>query len=142
MQKIIDKYAQSSPYLFPILTSTDTREADRQYRKAIRIYNLNLKKLSTFLGGISLTSYVGRHTWATAAYRLHIPLSVICQAMGHDSEHTTQIYLKSLDSAVISDANHKLLDNIFISTSNIEVDKILAQRYKLLIKHAKNGLKK
>ena len=62
--------------------------------------------------------------------------------MGHDSEHTTQIYLKSLDSAVISDANHKLLDNIFISTSNIEVDKILAQRYKLLIKHAKNGLKK
>lgn len=143
MQKIIDKYTQSSPYLFPILTSTDTREADRQYRKAIRIYNMNLKKLSTFLGdGISLTSYVGRHTWATAAYRLHIPLSVICQAMGHDSEHTTQIYLKSLDSAVISDANHKLLDNIFISTSNIEVDKILAQRYKLLIKHAKNGLKK
>ncbi len=114
MQKIIDKYADSSPYLFPILTSTDTCEADRQYRKAIRVYNLNLKKLSSFLGkDISLTSYVARHTWATAAYRQNLPLSVICQAMGHDSEHTTQIYLKSLENAVINEANHKLLNTIF-----------------------------
>lgn len=126
MQRIIDKYSNSSPYLFPILTTTDTREADRQYRKAIRIYNLNLKKLSAFLGsGVSLTSYVSRHTWATVAYRSQVPLSIICQAMGHDSEHTTQIYLKSLENAVINDANHKLLDNIFSSTSYIEAETFL-----------------
>lgn len=114
MQKIIDKYENTSPYLFPILTSTDACEADRQYRRAIRIYNLNLKRLSLFLGGdISLTSYVARHTWATVAYRQHFPLAVICQAMGHDSEHTTQIYLKSLENAVINEANHKLLNHIF-----------------------------
>lgn len=114
MQKIIDKYANTSPYLFPVLSSTDTREAELQYRRAIRIYNLNLKRLSSFLGGdVSLTSYVARHTWATTAYRQHLPLSVICQAMGHDSEHTTQIYLKSLENAVINEANHKLLDHIF-----------------------------
>lgn len=114
MQKIIDKYTNTSPYLFPILTSTDTCEADRQYRRAIRIYNLNLKRLSSFLGSnISLTSYVARHTWATTAYRQHLPLSVICQAMGHDSEHTTQIYLKSLENTVINEANHKLLNHIF-----------------------------
>lgn len=123
MQIIIDKYTTSSPYLFPILTSIEPLEADRQYRKALRIYNLNLKRLSAFLGnGISLTSYVGRHTWATTAYRLHVPLSVICQAMGHDSEHTTQIYLKSLERTVIDDANHQLIENVFNSTSNIEAE--------------------
>ena len=123
MQEIIDKYATSSPYLFPILTSTDTREAYRQYHKAIRIYNMNLKKLSEFLGkGISLSSYVGRHTWATIAYRQHVPLPIICQAMGHDSEHTTQIYPKSLENSVINEANHQLLNNVFNSTSNIEAE--------------------
>lgn len=130
MKKILDRNTNSSPYLFPILSSTDIGELDRQYRKALRLYNLHLKKLSLLLGrDVSLTSYVARHSWATAAYRKHLPLSVISQAMGHDSERTTQIYLKSLENTMINDANHRLLDEVFDlnSTSYIEEESFMGK---------------
>ena len=44
-----------------------------------------------------LTMYVARHSWASAAKAKNIPLSVISEGMGHDSEATTQIYLTSLE---------------------------------------------
>ena len=114
MQHIVDKYSGNFPYVFPILFTTDTGEAYAQYRKALRVYNLNLKCLSSFLGlEVPLSSYVSRHTWATLAYRQHIPVSVISQAMGHDSERTTQIYLKSFENKVIDDANSGLLNALF-----------------------------
>ena len=49
------------------------------------------------LGHLKLTSYVSRHSWATTVHRQHVPLPVISQSMGHDSERTTEIYLKSLE---------------------------------------------
>ena len=39
-----------------------------------------------------------------------IPLSVISEGMGHDSEKTTQIYLASLKTEVIDKANRKILN--------------------------------
>lgn len=41
-----------------------------------------------------------------------IPLSVISEGMGHDSETTTQIYLASLDSTLIDQANSLILSSI------------------------------
>ena len=115
MQRILDKYNGNTPYVFPILFSTDVQEAYLQYRKELRIYNMNLKCLSSFLGnGISLSSYVSRHTWATIAYHQQMPISIISQAMGHDSERTTQIYLKSFENKVIDDANSGLLNDLFL----------------------------
>ena len=38
-----------------------------------------------------------------------IPISVISEGMGHDSESTTQIYLASLETQVIDKANKKIL---------------------------------
>ena len=35
------------------------------------------------------------------------------KAMGHDSEKTTEIYLKSLECNVINITNHDLLNNVF-----------------------------
>lgn len=115
MQSIILKYHRTgSLYLFPILHSPDPQEAYTQYRKALRTYNTHLQQLSAMLGpDISLSSYVSRHTWATIAYQQQIPLSVISQAMGHDSERTTQIYLKSLENNMIDEANHNLMQKIF-----------------------------
>ena len=59
-----------------------------------------------------LTMYVARHSWASIAKSKKIPLSVISQGMGHDSENTTRIYLTSLDSSVIDDANKKILNDL------------------------------
>ena len=118
MQDFIDKYAmKDGPYLFPVLTDTDAFKAYHQYGSAIRRYNKQLAKLSIILGsGINLTSYVSRHSWATAAYYAGVPLSHISEAMGHTSEHTTRIYLKSFESSKIDKENKKLLDSIFKTT--------------------------
>lgn len=114
MQQIIDRYPSSTIYQFPLLTATDdAAKLFRQYRYAIGWYNTNLTLLGRLIGGVHITSYVSRHSWATAAYHLHLPLSVISQSMGHDSEKTTEIYLKSLESAVIDDANRNLIDSVF-----------------------------
>jgi integrase len=40
----------------------------------------------------------------------NIPIAVISEGMGHDSENTTQIYLASLDTTVVDKANKKILD--------------------------------
>lgn len=57
----------------------------------------------------SLTMYVARHSWASVARGKHIPLSVISEGMGHDSEKTTLIYLAALDTTVIDKANMVVL---------------------------------
>ena len=38
-----------------------------------------------------------------------IPISVISEGMGHDSETTTQIYLATLETNIIDKANKKIL---------------------------------
>ena len=66
------------------------------------------------LAGIdcNLTMYVARHSWASAAKSKNVPLSVISEGMGHDSEATTQIYLASLENSVIDKANKLILKSI------------------------------
>ncbi len=59
-----------------------------------------------------LTMYVARHSWASAARNKHIPLSVISDGMGHESEHTTRIYLDSIDNSEIDMANKLILNSL------------------------------
>ncbi len=61
---------------------------------------------------IPLTMYVARHSWASAAKARGIPVSVISEGMGHDSELTTQIYLASLDTSVVDRANSILIKDL------------------------------
>ena len=42
----------------------------------------------------------------------NIPISVISEGMGHDSEMTTQIYLASLDNSVVDKANTQILKDL------------------------------
>ncbi len=58
---------------------------------------------------IPLTMYCARHSWATAARASGVPVAVISEGLGHDSEATTQIYLASLDTAAIDNANDTIL---------------------------------
>lgn len=112
IQRIIDRYANpASPYLFPILTSTNATEAFEQYQRALNRHNRLLGKLSKIAGcGCKLTSYTSRHSWATAARNHNVPISVISQGMGHTSEQTTQIYLTMLENSIIDEANKGILE--------------------------------
>ena len=56
--------------------------------------------------------YVARHSWASVAKSKNIPLSVISEGMGHDSENTTLIYLTTLDTAIVDRANRLILKSI------------------------------
>lgn len=113
MSDILQRYQTDTPYLLPILTEEhDEQLMYRQYQNALHLYNKSLAELGKMLG-VKLTSYVSRHSWATMARQHELPLSVISQALGHDSVHTTEIYLKSLDGNIIDKANHALLEQVF-----------------------------
>ncbi len=113
MQKIIDKYEiPDSIYLLPIIRRTD-KDTRRQYLTAAHLINSRLKKIGEELELENpLTMYVARHTWASIAKSKNIPLSTISEAMGHDSEKTTRIYLASLDSKSVNRANSIIINSL------------------------------
>ncbi len=114
IKSILDRYDNPrTPYLFPILTSTDVVTAYEEYVGALGVYNRQLRALSKMLDcGCSLTSYTPRHSWATAARNHNIPISVISAGMGHTSEQTTRIYLSLLDNSIIDDANQWIIKGL------------------------------
>ena len=113
MQNIVDRYQDAlSPYLLPIITTPGKGER-RQYLNAIHLINRHLRIIGDMAGSpIPLTTYVARHCWASIAKSRNIPISTISEAMGHDSESTTRIYLASLDTSVVDDANSKVIGSI------------------------------
>ena len=113
MQMILDKYPENkSDYLLPIIRNSGLNERCT-YRNTGYNINHNLKRIAGMVGvTIPLTLYVARHSWASAAKAKGIPLSVISEGMGHDSESTTQIYLASLDTSVVDKANSLILKSL------------------------------
>lgn len=110
MQEIVSRYDTSgTPYLLPVIRDMRT-DGRKQYKSAAHRVNRLLKKLGMRLGlAIPLTMYVARHGWASIAKSRNIPVSIISEAMGHDSEKTTLIYLASLDTSAIDKANSLIL---------------------------------
>ncbi len=114
MQEIIGKHEVegSSPFLLPIF-KYPYEQSRKQYKNVLFRVNKYLKKVARLADiGIPLTMYVSRHSWASAAKNKNIPVSVISEGMGHDSEMTTQIYLASLDNAVVDNANARILKDL------------------------------
>lgn len=111
MQDILKRYAADtqSPYLLSIIRVVDSNHR-RRYLTAQNFINRHLKEIGKALGlRRPLTMYCARHSWASIAHEKQIPISVISEGMGHESERTTQIYLASLRNEVIDRANRKLL---------------------------------
>lgn len=113
MQMILDKYPENkSDYLLPVIRNPGLNERCT-YRNTGYNINHSLKRIARMVGvTIPLTLYVARHSWASAAKAKGIPLSVISEGMGHDSEATTQIYLASLDTSVVDKANFLILKSL------------------------------
>lgn len=118
MQEIVSKYEESrcpedgSPYLLPILKPPFDNHLSR-YKNAMQQINRSLKTVAASAGlDVPLTMYVARHSWASIAKSKNIPVSVISEGMGHDSEMTTRIYLASLDTSVIDRANRLILRDL------------------------------
>ena len=114
MQEIVEKYDTShSNYLLPIIKPLSDIDERKQYIYAAHNINRCLKIIGKELGlSVSLTLYVARHAWASIAKSKNVPLSVISEGMGHDSEATTRIYLTSLDTMAIDKANSMILKSL------------------------------
>ena len=114
MQDIVEKYqggCASGIYLLPIIA--DAADERMRYLRMSHKVNRNLKTVGRMASlEQPLTMYVARHSWASAARNKHIPLSVISDGMGHESEHTTRIYLDSIDNSEIDMANKLILNSL------------------------------
>ncbi len=114
MEEITTKYAAdcSGDYLLPIL-KLPSKKLRSQYKSTLFRTNKYLKEIARLCSiAAPLTMYVARHSWASIAKSKNIPISVISEGMGHDSEETTRIYLASLDSSVIDKANSLILKGL------------------------------
>ena len=113
MQAIVDRYpANATEFLLPIIRNPKT-VAIYAYRYVGFCINRHLGEIGESLKlPIPLTMYVARHSWASAAKARGIPVSVISEGMGQDSELPTQIYLASLETSLIDRANSLLIKDL------------------------------
>ena len=116
-KKIVKEYqsnraSSQGDYIFPILDkslhSTNSSISNRLH-KVNHQMNKDLQEIGSALGiSIKLTTYVARHTFATVMKYQGVPTSIIGQALGHEDEKTTRIYLDSFGSDMMKEAFKKL----------------------------------
>lgn len=120
LKPIIEYYAQNKKpddFLFPIIKRESGIDRDKDVLWARKRYNKRLKEIATLCKiEETLTSYVSRHSAATQALFLGIPVAAISKLLGHSSLTVTQTYLKSLPDNVI-DSYHELLEQNLKKTS-------------------------
>lgn len=115
LQEIVDRYSvqtESIPYMLPIIKNTAEAEYV-QYKRVQENVNRALKRIGTMAGlRLSLTMYVARHSWASIARDMDISISIISEGMGHQSCKTTQIYLDTIDTSKVNEANRMIIGAI------------------------------
>ena len=113
MQEIVERYPTSAAgYLLPIITDPGLN-ARNQYRNVLFRVNSGLAEISRMLRvDPPITTYVARHSWATIAYSQDVPVSIISEGLGHDSERTTRIYLASVSNKKVDRANTMIIKQL------------------------------
>lgn len=110
MQDIINRHpATATGYLLPIIRRNNGKERN-QYRHLQSEINRHLKTVARMAGiDEKLTMYCARHSWATIARDIQVPMNVISCAMGHTTERTTEIYLRSVNISNVDKANRRII---------------------------------
>ena len=113
MQDIVDRYPNTeTDYLLPIIRKQNGKERN-QYRNCQTHINRDLKEIARLTGiSINLTMYCARHSWATIARDMQVPMNVISRAMGHVNERTTEIYIRSVDTDTVDRINEQIMQMI------------------------------
>lgn len=115
--KIINEYrynhsSNQGDYIFPILDKDihfTSSSISNRLNKVNHQINKDLQEIGSELGiPIKLTTYVARHTFATVMKYQGVATSIIGQALGHEDEKTTRVYLDSFGSEMMQEAFKKL----------------------------------
>lgn len=113
IQQILDEYTagkKEADYIFPIIKRIDIEEQYRDIEWARKAYNKRLKEIGSMCGiREGLTSYVSRHSFATRAKNLGVPIATISDMLGHADTRTTEIYLDSLQSDIMDEFHEKII---------------------------------
>lgn len=95
-------------YVFPILHSALHKTPTQKHNRSSKIMgqvNKDLKTIGAEMGITTpLTTYVARHSFATVLKRSGVATGIISEAMGHQDERTTQIYLSEFDTDLVDAA--------------------------------------
>jgi len=100
-------FKSDAGYVFPILQSyhDSPKKIDARIDSALKDLNEDLGKMAKSIGlEKQLTSYVARHSFATHLRNKNISVSIIQEALGHESEMQTMTYLDELDDSIISES--------------------------------------
>jgi len=121
MQRIIDEYGNElapDNYIFPTLTGNETPMDMKQKTKYLtRAINKHMAIIGKELGIGTISTYTARHSFATVLKRSGSNVAYISEALGHDSQKTTESYLASFEREERV-KNAKLLTNFETYTSN------------------------
>lgn len=111
-EEILEHYLpnkKSSDFVFPILTKEighDPILVSKTCDQFLHVFNNNLRKLAKKCGiEQKITSYVARHSWASAARKLGVSTDVIGDALGHNNYSTTEVYLQEFDTDRLDEVN-------------------------------------
>ena len=90
-------------YIFPVLQNGLDEKNPRLFDNAITcatsLINKNLKFITKRSGVEQTISFhISRHTWATRALRLGVPIEIVSKILGHANIRETMIYAKIVNS--------------------------------------------
>jgi len=115
--QIIDHYKNlegnsDAGYIFPILYKRHTTSIsirDRK-KKILKRVNKDIKELAKSVGiEKNVTTYVARHSYATALRVNGISKEMIGQSLGHEDTKTTDIYLDDIGDPVMDDLINSMI---------------------------------
>jgi integrase len=99
-------------YVFPILYAihNSPRGISNRIKAAQRDFNDDLKFIGTSSGWQrKFTSYSLRHSFATHLRNNKVDISIIKEALGHETEEQTVVYLDCLDDQLVADEINRAL---------------------------------
>ncbi|MDR3680525.1 MAG: tyrosine-type recombinase/integrase [Flavipsychrobacter sp.] len=111
-------------YIFPFLLSIhDTaRKIDQRIESALKDFNADLKEMAAAVGWErKFTSYSLRHSFATHLRNNGVNISIIKEALGHELERQTAVYLDELDDKPVADEINRALNFDFQEESKEKV---------------------
>jgi integrase/recombinase XerD len=100
-------------YVFPILKKEHDTAAkiDARIDSALKDLNEDLKTIKDNKNiDRTVTSYVARHSFATNLKHKKVAVSLIQEAMGHETEEMTRTYLEEYDDELVASSIEEALD--------------------------------
>ncbi len=111
--KILIKGKSKEDYVLPIIKRKSSVLQYRDIQWARARYNRNLKQIAQMAGiEEKLTSYVSRHSYASIADEMGIPVTAISQMLGHEKISTTQAYLNKLRKSKLDEYQNEVIKGL------------------------------